>query len=57
VTRYDYQYSLPELREWIPLLRDAQRRSERVVVSFNNHARGQAVVNAEQLQALLSESA
>lgn len=52
--RYDYSYSEAELREWIPKLRALETRTSAVFAFFNNHARGQAPANAQQLVALLA---
>ncbi len=53
--RYDYRYSLEELRPWADALRKkASSGAERYVIT-NNHFQGQAVVNALQVRALLGE--
>ena len=54
VTRYDYLYSESELAEWIGPIGDLSAQSETLVIAFNNHFNGQAVVNAEQLRMMLS---
>jgi uncharacterized protein YecE (DUF72 family) len=46
--KYDYLYSLEELRAWIEAI--PAFPAERVFVIANNHFRGKAVVNALQLQ-------
>jgi uncharacterized protein YecE (DUF72 family) len=53
--RYDYLYSPAELRPWVRRARQAAARpqSDPVDVVFNNHYRGQAVVNAVQFRWLL----
>lgn len=51
--RYDYLYTKEELEPWARVLRDNEARHERVRVFFNNHPRGQAVRNAEQMMELL----
>jgi len=48
--RYDYLYSARELDGFVGAIRKALRRTEATFVVFNNHPRGQAVVNALQLQ-------
>ena len=53
--RYDYLYSETELREWIPGLRKLAEASRKCYAFFNNHARGQAVANAQTLIRLLAE--
>jgi uncharacterized protein YecE (DUF72 family) len=52
--RYDYLYREEELREWIPPLRELAGAAGVCFAFFNNHARGQAVVNATMLNALLT---
>jgi uncharacterized protein YecE (DUF72 family) len=52
--RYDYTYSEAELREWLPKLRHLEARTSAAFAFFNNHARGQAALNAGQLRALLA---
>jgi uncharacterized protein YecE (DUF72 family) len=54
VTRYDYLYSDSELAEWIGPIGDLSAKSETLVIAFNNHFNGQAVVNAEQLRQMLA---
>jgi uncharacterized protein YecE (DUF72 family) len=53
--RYDYLYSQAELREWVPKIRSLAEATEKCYAFFNNHARGQAVTNAQMLIRLLSE--
>ncbi len=50
---YDYRYDAPELSEWLPKVRALAERSERVLGFFNNHFRGDAVANAEELRGAL----
>ena len=52
--RYDYLYSESELRDWVPHVRDLAGAAGVWFAFFNNHARGQAVVNATMLGELLS---
>jgi uncharacterized protein YecE (DUF72 family) len=52
-TRYDYLYTEDELRDWVPRVRAAAADSQRAYVFFNNHVRGQAVMNARMLADLL----
>jgi uncharacterized protein YecE (DUF72 family) len=53
--RYDYLYTVEELRPWVERTREiaADGATTRVEVVFNNHYRAQAVVNALQFRALL----
>ena len=52
--RYDYLYSKEELQEWVPRIRELSSRSKKLFVVFNNHARAQAVTNADMLKGFLS---
>jgi uncharacterized protein YecE (DUF72 family) len=52
--RYDYLYNEAELREWAPKLRSLAGATERCYAFFNNHARGQAVTNAQMLIQILA---
>lgn len=55
-TKFDYDYSEEELREWVEkrILKMA-RRARRGLIFFNNHVDGRAVRNAELLTELLEE--
>jgi uncharacterized protein YecE (DUF72 family) len=55
--RYDYLYSQEELNEQADLVRDIQEKAEDVYAIYNNHYRGQAVVNALQLRKELEKQA
>jgi uncharacterized protein YecE (DUF72 family) len=57
--RYDYYYTDAELGEWIDELRQRNEEggTERALFLFNNCQRGQAVVNARRMQALLRTNA
>jgi len=52
-TRYDWDYSDEELREWLPGIRALREKSSTVYVAFNNHSKGRAVKNARRLAGLL----
>lgn len=54
--RYDYLYTLEELRPWARRTRAVAREPtvSEVDVVFNNHYRAQAAVNALQFRKLLS---
>ncbi|MEA3286880.1 MAG: DUF72 domain-containing protein [Candidatus Marinimicrobia bacterium] len=56
VSRYDYEYSEDELQEWLPRITDMSKQAKTTYVSFNNHARGQAIKNANQLKAMLDKA-
>jgi uncharacterized protein YecE (DUF72 family) len=51
--RFDYRYSVAELEEWVPRVRELSRRARTVHVIMNNCFSDHAVVNATQLAALL----
>lgn len=51
--RYNYLYSMDELDPWVKRIRAIANQAEDTYVITNNHYRGQAVVNALQLQFLL----
>jgi uncharacterized protein YecE (DUF72 family) len=54
--RYDYLYSESEIESWRPTIDSLASQSEQTFIIFNNHFRGQAVVNALQLKAKLGNS-
>ncbi|MCL2001442.1 MAG: DUF72 domain-containing protein [Planctomycetes bacterium] len=54
-SRYDYEYSEAELREWLPRLTELMAFSRRTVAFFNNHWQGKATRNADMLRQLLME--
>lgn len=51
--RYDYLYNESELLEWKNKIKSLEQESRDIFVSFNNHFRAQAVVNARMLRAML----
>ena len=53
--RYNYLYSMDELREWLGRLRRIGSEAQEVYVFSNNHYRGQGPANALQLRALVEE--
>jgi uncharacterized protein YecE (DUF72 family) len=55
--RYDYEYRPEELMPWARRIVDlaANQEVREVLAFFNNHARGQAVRNAELFEAMLAE--
>jgi uncharacterized protein YecE (DUF72 family) len=53
VTRYDYLYSSDELTPWTQRISDIELEAQQTLVFFNNHRRGQAVVNAEMFENML----
>lgn len=54
--RYDYLYSEGQLAEWIHRLEELKEPAEDVYFLFNNCYGGQAIQNAQQLQAMLRRS-
>ncbi len=53
--RYDYLYSAQELTPWIKRIEKIREQAEDVYVITNNHYRGQAVVNAFEIEAGLGK--
>lgn len=53
--RYDYLYSPAELESWLVKVENLRQTSESVYVIFNNHFRGQAVINAFQFLYLITK--
>ena len=53
--RYNYLYDAGELQPWIDRIRRMRERVQRLFVVTNNHYRGQAVVNAIEIQRALSD--
>ncbi len=52
-SRYDYLYTKEELASWLPLIRTIAKHVKLLLITFNNHRRGQAVRNARDLKQLL----
>ncbi|MFW5728894.1 MAG: DUF72 domain-containing protein [Spirochaetota bacterium] len=52
-SRYDYLYREDELEPWVERINDLMTQVAMIMVAFNNHADGQAVANAKDLQRLL----
>ena len=53
--RYNYLYSLEELEPWITRIKEVAKKTRESYVITNNHFRGQAVVNALEIKASLTE--
>jgi uncharacterized protein YecE (DUF72 family) len=51
--RYSYLYSTEELAEWLPRIDRIAEATDETFVFFNNHANGQATVNARQMAQML----
>ena len=54
-SRYDYDYSDAELKERARTIVSLSKKTDRVFVAFNNHAKGNAVKNARTLTAMIRE--
>lgn len=54
VERYDYLYSLEELREWVDNIRLISKSARDTYIVANNHSRGQAIVNALEIKAQIT---
>ena len=55
VERYDYLYSRDELEPWVERIKQVADKARQTYVITNNHARGQSLVNAFEVLALLEE--
>jgi|SRR5581483_5192234 uncharacterized protein YecE (DUF72 family) len=55
--RYDYTYSVEELREWTPKIEQLNAMAENTFVFANNHYRAQGIDTARQLKMLLPNAA
>jgi uncharacterized protein YecE (DUF72 family) len=60
-TRYDYLYNDSELKDFTPIIKtitatDLHSKSDSTLVQiyFNNHAKGQAVINGQKMKLLLA---
>jgi uncharacterized protein YecE (DUF72 family) len=55
VSRYDYEYSVEELKPWVRRIQDMEATpgTKEVYVVFNNHSMGKAPKNAAMLEELL----
>ncbi|AEF82602.1 DUF72 domain-containing protein [Leadbettera azotonutricia] len=56
VARYDYLYEDQELSEWVDRLKMVALEADKILVYFNNHAKGQAVQNAQSLMKILEKA-
>ena len=56
VSRYDYLYSEHELHSWLCRIEDIAKNVKRLFIAFNNHHKGKAVQNAEQIYNLIIEN-
>jgi uncharacterized protein YecE (DUF72 family) len=53
--RYNYLYSPDELEPWITRIKEIAAKTKESYVITNNHFRGQAVVNALEIKAIVTE--
>ena len=53
---YNYEYSRKELQEWIPSIKKAEKKVDRVYGYFNNHFHGYAVENCIEILEMLDAS-
>lgn len=53
--RYNYLYSLDEIDPWLTRIKEVAKQTRETYVITNNHFRGQAVVNAIEIKAALTE--
>lgn len=53
--RYNYLYTLDELDPWLTRIKQVAKQTRETYVITNNHFRGQAVVNALEIKAALTE--
>ncbi len=54
--RYDYTYTVEELREWVPRIQTLATAAREVLVFANNHWQGQAIDTIRKLRMLLAEA-
>jgi uncharacterized protein YecE (DUF72 family) len=54
--RYDYDYSEPELKEWLKKVTELAERSRRTYLFFNNCHAGHAARNAKLMQELMRQT-
>lgn len=52
--RYDYLYRDDELERFLPVITSLSSQASIVQIYFNNHAKGNAVVNAQKMKILMS---
>jgi uncharacterized protein YecE (DUF72 family) len=51
--RYDYTYSVEELKEWLPRISKLKSLAEKTFIFANNHWRGQAIGAMRQLRLMV----
>ncbi len=50
---YNYEYSMSELKPWLPKVKEVEKKAGKVVGFFNNHFHGYAVENCLQVLEML----
>ena len=53
--RYNYLYSDSEMTSWLDRIQKIRQRTEALIIIFNNHFKGQALVNCIQLSAFIND--
>ena len=53
--RYDYNYSLDQLKEWLVKISEILKKSYKSYIFFNNHPKGSAPANAQAFQQLVQQ--
>lgn len=51
--RYDYAYSVEELKEWLPRIDKLNRLAEKTFIFANNHWRAQAISTIRQIRVMV----
>lgn len=54
-SRYDYEYSESELKEFVPVIKAAIVEGKRPQVFFNNHPKGNGAKNAKAMMEMMRE--
>jgi uncharacterized protein YecE (DUF72 family) len=54
--KFDYLYKDSELEAWVDRIKRIAVQADRILVYFNNHARGQAVQNGQMLIRILEKA-
>jgi uncharacterized protein YecE (DUF72 family) len=54
--RYDYEYSIGELKEWAVRAKGMTKKARQVVIFMNNCHQGQAAKNAKMLQDMFADT-
>jgi len=54
LTRYDYEYTPDELKEWLTNISNVIKKTYKTYIFFNNHPTGKAIKNAKQMLDILN---